>query len=147
MHTFKYFMQILCWKFTFLFSIFYQYLILIWKVLVLVRICIILIKTNNQTYEKEFNINLWVKKFSVKKKDLVKEAWLSFVSGHTSTSFYSATFLASFMHKNLNHKANLPLQLGIFILAFWISITRITDYKHHVQELELCLELLLNQNM
>ena len=67
--------------------------------------------------------------------NLMKEARLSFVSGHTSTSFYSATFLASFMHKNLNHKASLPLQLGIFILAFWISITRITDYKHHVQDI------------
>ena len=70
-----------------------------------------------------------------KNKDLIKEVRLSFVSGHTSTSFYSATFLASFMHKNLNHKASLPLQLGIFILAFWISITRITDYKHHVQDI------------
>ena len=39
------------------------------------------------------------------------------------------------MYKNLNHKASLPLQLGIFILAFWINITRITDYKHHVQDI------------
>ena len=65
----------------------------------------------------------------------MKEARLSFASGYTSTSFYSATFVASFMHKNLNHKASLPLQLGIFILASWISITRITDYKHHVQDI------------
>ena len=57
------------------------------------------------------------------------------MSGHTSTSFYSATFLASFMHATLNHKASLPLQLGIFILALWISITRIIDYKHHVQDI------------
>ena len=66
--------------------------------------------------------------------DMIKEARLSFVSGHTSISFFSATFLASFMHKNLNHTASLPLQLGIFILAFWISITRITYYKQHVQD-------------
>ena len=57
------------------------------------------------------------------------------MSGHTSISFFSATFLASFMNRNLNHKASLPLQVGIFILAFWISITRITDYKHHVQDI------------
>ena len=57
------------------------------------------------------------------------------MSGHTSIIFFSATFLASFMNRNLNHKASLPLQVGIFILAFWISITRITDYKHHVQDI------------
>ena len=69
-----------------------------------------------------------MKKFRVKKR-------ISFVSGHTSISSFSATFLASFMNRNLNHKASLPLQVGIFILAFWISITRITDYKHHVQDI------------
>ena len=68
-------------------------------------------------------------------KHLIKEARPSFVSGHTSTSFFSATFLASFMNRNLNHKASLPLQVGIFIMAFWISITRIIDYKHHVQDI------------
>ena len=88
-----------------------------------------------QTYEKEFYYKIVSEEVDCQNKELIKEARLSFVSGHTSTSFYSATFLASFMHKNLNHKASLPLQLGIFILAFWISITRITDYKHHVQDI------------
>ena len=92
-------------------------------------------KTDNQTYEKEFYYKFVSEEVECQNKDLIKEARLSFVSGHTSTSFYSATFLASFMHKNLNHKASLPLQLGIFILAFWISITRITDYKHQVQDI------------
>ena len=90
---------------------------------------------DNETYEKEFYHKFVSEEVSCEKPDLIKEARLSFVSGHTSISFFSATFLASFMNRNLNHKASLPLQLGIFILAFWISITRIIDYKHHVQDI------------
>ena len=100
-------------------------------------------KNSNQTYYWDINNNPTKVSYHIfvsdeiecENIDLIKEARLSFVSGHTSISFYSATFLASFMHKNLNHKASLPLQLGIFILAFWISITRITDYKHHFEDI------------
>ena len=91
-------------------------------------------KNVNQTNVKEVVETKFVN-HSCGNPNLMKEARLSFVSGHTSIRFFSATFLASFMNRNLNHKASLPLQVGIFILAFWISITRITDYKHHVQDI------------
>ena len=35
-------------------------------------------------------------------RDLLKEARLSFVSGHSSTSFYTALFLIFFMKKHIN---------------------------------------------
>lgn len=83
----------------------------------------------------------------------VREASKSFLSGHSSFSFYSATFLIVYLHARLT---NLPasdeykrpyktfkilfrglkilrpfLQFGIFLLAFYIGLTRISDYKHH----------------
>ena len=96
----------------------------------------------------------------------VREAAKSFFSGHSSFSFYCATFLIVFLHGRLSAKiqatkdgneelfstgrgtgeqANRCLricfrgfrvtrpfvQFGIFILAFYISLTRVSDYKHH----------------
>ena len=89
-------------------------------------------KKDNQTYPKEFYPKFVSDGIECENEELIKEDRLSYVLGHTSVSFYCATFLASFLQKNVNHKASLPIELGIFILAFWISITRITDYKHHV---------------
>ena len=68
-------------------------------------------------------------------KDLIREARLSFVSGHSSSSFYTAVFLIIFM-KNYIKKwfLRILLQLAHFILAFWISITRINDYMHHPED-------------
>ena len=95
----------------------------------------VLDKNDNQTNDKEFVESKFVN-HSCENPNLMKEARLSFVSGHTSISFFSATFLASFMNRNLNHKASLPLQVGNFILAFWITNRlQITDYKHHVQDI------------
>ena len=111
----------------------------------MVRIHFFLDKNDNETYPKEFYRKYVSEEVECENSDLIKEARLSFVSGHTSISFYSAVFLAYLMQKNVNKKVSLPFQLGIFILAFWISITRITDYKHHVQDifLQLCLKLLM----
>ena len=67
--------------------------------------------------------------------DLLKEARLSFVSGHSSISFYTATFLIIFMTKYIKlWFLRTLLQLAHFILAFWISITRINDYMHHPED-------------
>ncbi len=84
--------------------------------------------------------------------DEVREASKSFLSGHSSFSFYSATFLIVYLHArltNLTHDYKVVeygkvrvmfrglkilrpfLQFGIFSLAFYISLTRISDYKHH----------------
>ena len=90
---------------------------------------------DNETYPKEFYRKYVSDEIKCKNSELIKEARLSFVSGHTSISFFSAVFLACFMQKNVNKKVSLPFQLGIFILAFWISITRLTDYKHHVSDI------------
>ena len=68
-------------------------------------------------------------------EDLMKEARLSFVSGHSSISFYTAAFLIIFMTKYINlWFLRTLLQLAHFILAFWISITRINDYMHHPED-------------
>ena len=78
---------------------------------------------------------------------MLKEARLSFMSGHASFSFYCATFLIIYLQARLNKivesspgqvsiakvlKVFRPfIQFGIFILAFWIALTRISDYFHH----------------
>jgi len=82
------------------------------------------------------------------------EARLSFLSGHSSFSFYCATFLIVYLQARLSNfpvqnpagekfprwlkfiyrlmKAFRPfIQFGMLILAFWISLTRISDYFHH----------------
>ena len=68
-------------------------------------------------------------------RELLKEARLSFVSGHSSISFYIAIFLIIFIKKHINiWILRTLLQLGYFILALWISITRINDYMHHPED-------------
>ena len=78
---------------------------------------------------------------------MLREARLSFMSGHASFSFYSATFLIIYLQARLNKivesssghitiakvlKLLRPfIQFGIFMLAFWIALTRISDYFHH----------------
>ena len=70
------------------------------------------------------------------------------MSGHASFSFYCATFLILYLQARLNKfpdstskmistlkqilKVLRPfLQFAIFSLAFWIALTRISDYFHH----------------
>ena len=68
-------------------------------------------------------------------KDLMKEARLSFVSGHSSISFYIAMFLNIFMTEYINKKVwRTMIQFTHIILACWISITRINDYMHHPED-------------
>jgi len=78
---------------------------------------------------------------------MLREARLSFMSGHASFSFYCGTFLIIYLQARLNKipesssyvgisvkvlKVIRPfIQFGIFILAFWIALTRISDYFHH----------------
>ena len=62
---------------------------------------------------------------------LLHEARLSFMSGHASFSFYCATFLIMYINnKELWSKIALCIQILLFILATWISFTRISDYYH-----------------
>ena len=79
---------------------------------------------------------------------MLKDARMSFMSGHSSFSFYCATFLVIYLQARLNKfpessstfvncsvkllKVLRPfVQFGISILAFWIALTRVSDYFHH----------------
>jgi len=83
----------------------------------------------------------------VTKKQL-HEARLSFLSGHSSFSFYCAMFLIVYLQARLSNfptpksafvrivyrtlKVFRPfIQFAMIILAFWISLTRISNYFHH----------------
>lgn len=80
-------------------------------------------------------------------KKMMREARLSFMSGHTSTAFYAALFLILYLQARLDGclpekgpkegirtclKAFRPLiQACLMSLALWISFSRISDYFHH----------------
>ena len=73
---------------------------------------------------------------SLENSDLLREARLSFLSGHASYSFYFATFIIHFTNAHTQHlkwgKKLVPfIQLLVLMLASWISLTRITDFYHH----------------
>ena len=76
------------------------------------------------------------------------EARLSFLSGHSSFSFYCGMFLIIYLQARLNNFPRINntclrrfarsikivrpfLQFGMIILSFWVSLTRISDYFHH----------------
>ena len=87
--------------------------------------------------------------------DILNEARKSFMSGHASFSFYCATFLIIYLHSRLSYnqppgsikqidgtkvyriflrgmKVLRPfIQFLLFIVAFWVALTRIKDYRHH----------------
>ena len=66
------------------------------------------------------------------KSHLLHEARLSFISGHASFSFYCATFLIMYLrNRQLWSKITPFIQILLFLLATWISFTRISDYYHH----------------
>ena len=81
-------------------------------------------------------------------KKQLHEARLSFLSGHSSFSFYCGTFLIIYLQARLNKmpyiertpiricyrvlKVMRPyIQFAMIILSFWVSLTRISDYFHH----------------
>ena len=73
---------------------------------------------------------------SIEKLELLREARLSFISGHASISFYFATFLIVYMNRITKHltcgnKIVPFIQIFMFMLATWISLTRISDYYHY----------------
>ena len=107
------------------------------------RVC----KEENGLYEKFVTENETEICQGTATAKMLKEARLSFMSGHSSFSFYCATFLIIYLQARLNKipetscyigytakvlKVLRPfIQFGVFILAFWISLTRISDYFHH----------------
>jgi len=70
--------------------------------------------------------------------ELTLDMRLSFFSGHTSMSFYYATFLVIYMHVRLARLTPdgcmLAYQIAysvIFALAALVGLSRIYDHKHH----------------
>jgi len=68
----------------------------------------------------------------------IREAYLSFPSGHTSYSFQTAVFLILYLqakfsnHHLMKNTLIIPMvQLLILVSAIYTGITRIQDYKHH----------------
>ena len=81
-------------------------------------------------------------------KKKLHEARLSFLSGHSSFSFYCGTFLIIYLQARLNKMPYIQrtpirlcyrvlkvlrpfIQFAMIILSFWVSLTRISDYFHH----------------
>jgi len=92
-------------------------------------------------------------------KHIVREARKSFLSGHSSFSFYSAVFIIMYLHARLSSRSRIEcakksnrqgksvaisrfflrglktlrpfIQFGCFAGAFYIALSRISDYRHH----------------
>ena len=87
----------------------------------------------NEFYQKYVNESKVCKN---EKSHLLHEARLSFMSGHASFSFYCATFLIMYLNiksKQLGWMSKIApyIQILLFVLATWISLTRISDYYHY----------------
>ena len=83
-----------------------------------------------QKYVNETNV------CSTDKSELLREARLSFLSGHASYSFYFATFLIHFINNHIKYlkwgrQITSIIKLLLIMLATWISLTRINDFYHH----------------
>ncbi|KAK7101203.1 hypothetical protein V1264_024028 [Littorina saxatilis] len=65
----------------------------------------------------------------------MRQARLSFPSGHASMSMYSAAFLMVYLQARLvvsQAKLLRPvLQVAVFTMAFFTCLSRVSDYKHH----------------
>ena len=63
---------------------------------------------------------------------------LSFVSGHASLSTYSMWFSIVYLHQRMatrNFRLVKPLiQVGCALFAVFTSLTRVSDYKHHPED-------------
>jgi len=63
---------------------------------------------------------------------------LSWVSGHASLSAYSMWFCIVFLHQRMstrNFRLVRPLiQVGCALFAVFTSLTRVSDYKHHAED-------------
>ncbi|CAM4852697.1 unnamed protein product [Rotaria socialis] len=87
--------------------------------------------------------NQWISNYTcigesstvLKEKDGAYDIRQSFPSGHASTAFCGLMFLALYIHKIWRYR-NIGLfpyvlEMGCFALAAYISITRVTDHRHH----------------
>ncbi|XP_023339512.1 phospholipid phosphatase 1 [Eurytemora carolleeae] len=70
--------------------------------------------------------------------DRVRDSRLSFLSGHASLSAYSMLFAIIYIQRKLtnrNYRLVKPLiQVGCSLFAIYTSLSRISDYKHHPED-------------
>jgi len=68
-------------------------------------------------------------------KHAIREARLSFPSGHASFSFYTMVYLALYLQARLTWRATKLLrpflQFVCLMLAWFTALSRVSDYKHH----------------
>jgi len=65
-----------------------------------------------------------------------RESLLSFPSGHTSLITYAMVFGAGFLQLRMpkvpiSYLMKPFLQFGLLLIAWYVSLTRVSDYKHH----------------
>ncbi|XP_070562600.1 phospholipid phosphatase 1-like [Ptychodera flava] len=69
------------------------------------------------------------------KAKTIREARLSFVSGHSSMAWYCALYLVLYLEVRFTWKISRlvkpVLQIALLMLALMCSLSRISDYKHH----------------
>ncbi|KAM7344606.1 wunen isoform 2-T2 [Cochliomyia hominivorax] len=68
-------------------------------------------------------------------KRMLKEARLSFPSGHSSFTFYTMVYLALYLQSRMTwHGSKLLrhfLQFALIMIAWYTALSRVSDYKHH----------------
>ena len=83
-----------------------------------------------------------------------KNVHMSFVSGHSSMAWQSATFCVLYIQSRIPVRNQMQpsiliipfAQLLIIILAYFTSLTRITDYWHHPGDVIGKLEIVLSKS-
>ncbi|KNC21034.1 putative phosphatidate phosphatase [Lucilia cuprina] len=66
---------------------------------------------------------------------IIKEAYLSFPSGHASFTSFTMIYIAIYLHKRMTCSRSKMfkhlLQFMFLMFAWYTSLTRVSDYKHH----------------
>ncbi|XP_047736607.1 phospholipid phosphatase 1 isoform X3 [Hyalella azteca] len=71
---------------------------------------------------------------SPKDEDRLKEARLSFPSGHASFSAFTMIYLVLYLQARMRLRVRLVrpfVQFACLLMAFYTSLSRVSDYKHH----------------
>lgn len=67
--------------------------------------------------------------------DFFISIYRSFPSGHSSQSFFCATYLVLYFQRRLkNEKLRIGLQFLLLLYAYAVSISRIYDFHHHTRD-------------
>ncbi|KAH8275265.1 hypothetical protein KR026_004126 [Drosophila bipectinata] len=94
---------------------------------------------DGSTCNDQKNYGLYIEDFACSAMDItskrMKDVRLSFPSGHASFSCYAMLYLVIYLHNRmqwprLRMLRNL-LQFMLIMFAWYTSLTRISDYKHH----------------